>query len=160
MRNTLIGLVNLFLCLISAQEENKFRLSHLEFGVGGFYNEYKYTFHNTDYTETIGGLCFNSQFTTSLNKNLFALSYLGGEEFDILGPPSYRFHNFNLLYGRALEVTKWLNFEAFARLGYFLQSHNQTKFYNQLAYPLKFNMVLLFNKRKGTSLSCNYLIAK
>jgi hypothetical protein len=158
MKNFIVIVSSLYISLISAQEENKFRLRSLDAGFGIFYNEF--TFNNTDYTESTGGLCFNSQLTTSLKNNLFALSYLGGEEFDIFGTPSYSFHNFNLFYGRALELTKWLHLEGFAGIGYFLQSHSFLKSYSQLAYPLKFNMVFLFNGHKGLSLSGIYLIGQ
>ena len=158
MRNVIVIGSSLFISLISAQEENKFRLRSLEIGFGVFYNEF--TFSNTGYTESTGGLCFNSQITSSLKNKLFALSYLGGEEFDVFGSPSYSFHNFNLFYGRALELTKWLNLEAFAGVGYFLQSCSFLKSYSQWAYPSKFNMAFLFNEHKGLSLSGNYSIGQ
>lgn len=156
MRNYIVLIFTLFVNLISAQEENKFRFHSLDIGFGSFSI-------NKENTEG-GGATFLGCLTTAYHKNLIEFSVIYGAEIDIIGAPDYEFNNLSVLYGREIKLNNWFSFETFAGFGYFSQTNqnaflfNESKNESSLSYPLKLNTKFYLNKKFALGVNAMYII--
>jgi len=72
--------------------------------------------------ETSGGIGFNADVTTALNKNLFTLGLATGSELDLF-EAHRNFFSADLLYGREFSVTRIFKIEAHAGIGIFSENY-------------------------------------
>ncbi|MGB0980821.1 MAG: hypothetical protein ACPGUH_01855 [Winogradskyella sp.] len=148
-----ILIVILFTIPINFQtKENKLKLHSANVGFGGFYFKKN--------SSESGGITFIADLTTSLNQNLISTSYLTGAKIGILGSSTYNFNELSLQYGREIKIRKWLSFELFAGLGYYIQKSDASYILNDnsISYPLKLNSNFYINKKIGLGINANYSI--
>ncbi len=114
------------------------------------------------------GLGGNIDLTFSKGNHLFKLMTGGASElsFALFGNKSPRdsFEEYNIMYGRAFEVKKWLSFDLFAGLGYANIKYNldtssgfDDKFTSQktVGFPLQVKIRFLSNKSISLGLEQN-----
>ncbi len=99
------------------------------------------------------------------NRNLFLLSYSYGQELEIIASSDFKIQELNLLYGRKINITKWMDFRPYVGIGY-LNINDQTKGFEaaadinirNLSFPIKlrFNFLPDNNINFGIDLSAMY----
>ncbi|MCF6129597.1 outer membrane beta-barrel protein [Flavobacterium sp. AS60] len=109
------------------------------------------------------GLTFLADATFALDKNLFSVSYLGGQEEAILADTKYNFNELSLLYGREWRAAKWFSLEGFAGVGYYNQkiedeATDETEKKNTVSIPLRVNPKFYITKKFGLGFCINYSI--
>ncbi len=102
-----------FSCSVFSQEGNapQFFVKSISVGIGV-----------TGGDETSGGIGFNADVTTALNKNLFTLALATGSELDLFDAHR-NFFSADLLYGREFLVTRIFAIEAHAGVGIFSENY-------------------------------------
>lgn len=139
------------------KSDSKLKLHAANLGFGGF------SFKKNNYEG--GGATFFADVTTSIDKNLIAVSYLAGSDIGILGNSEYKFDEISLSYGREWKAANWLHFEGFAGIGRY---HQQSDYFDEdiqnvpsessVSFPLKVNTKFYFTKKFGMGFNTNYSI--
>jgi hypothetical protein len=152
MKKKLLLVICLICSLNICAQENKLKIHSAEIGFGGFYFKKKIS--------EGGGATFVADLTTAFGNNLISTSYLTGAEIGIVGNSNYNFDELRLQYGKEISVKKWIKFEIFAGLGYYIQNSEiaDIKDGNAISFPLKLNTKFYFNKNFGMGLNSNYSI--
>lgn len=98
--------------------------------------------------ETSGGIGFNADVTSALNKNLFSLALASGSELDLF-EAHRNFFSADFLYGREFAVTRIFKIEAHAGVGFFSENYKNgdTNFreVSESALGIPLRLKLLFN---------------
>lgn len=119
------------------QQNSQFYLKSVSAGIGV-----------TGGNETSGGIGFNADVTTALNKNLFSIALATGTELDLFDAHR-NFFSADLLYGREFSVTKIFKIEAHAGVGIFSENYKNGdtdfKEVNESALGIPLRLKLLFN---------------
>lgn len=113
---------------INAQEKDKETLFYsISFSPLNIYSD-----------NTSGGLGLNADVSFNKGNHIFKI-YLGcATEFKLFGGAADTFVEYNLLYGRKLEITKWVGIDLFAGLGYFNFSDSSLKSKKEtIGFPLQ-----------------------
>lgn len=156
MKNILF-LIVLVSNIILAQNK-RLRFHSTSLGIGMFYindakpNSSLETFQN-------GGFSISTEITLNSDRNLFSISYLHGVEIALLGPSYFNNSEYNLMYGREVPATNWLNTEGYIGIGLYNQKDlidknefNQTK----IAVPIKINLILFPKGQFNIGFNGNY----
>jgi len=142
----------------SAQQNLK--IKNIDLGFGGF----SVLLKNSTYEKESGGLQFSINTDFALGKNLFSVNYMKGGGFGsgyaAIGG-DFSFDKIDTVYGRAISITKWMDLECFAGLGYYAQNsilNNNPINKSAINFPVKLSLVLFPNNRIDLGLSTGYNI--
>ena len=142
---------------IPAQQNLK--IKNADLGLGGF----SVLLKNSNEKES-GGLQFSINTDFALGKNLFSVNYMKGggvgSGYAAIGG-DFSFDKIDVLYGRAISITKWMDLEGFAGLGYYAQNSNLYLTDNPINksainFPVKLSLVLFPKNRIDLGLSAGY----
>lgn len=159
-------IIIIFLSLVSAflHSQEQFKIKNMDAGVGGFSVLAK----NSGTKKESGGLTINLNSGFSLDKNLFSLNFIygggGGNGYATIGG-DYSFYKVDLLYGRELNVFKWMAFDINTGLGYYYQNSDLDYTNNiikkaTINFPIKVSLIFCQHNRIGFGVNSNYDINK
>jgi hypothetical protein len=136
--------------ILAQKTKTGFRFHSIGLGFGSFS------------AEKGGGIGLTTAISTSANKNLFSITYSGGQELNLFGAQQiFGFGEIDFIYGRELKAFNWLAFEGFAGLGYCSIHGNEYDVTGKsIAIPLVLNTKFYFNPHFGMGLNTNYSINK
>lgn len=125
-----------------------------------------FSFHTSNKKNLENGLAANADISTSFKNHLVSLHYNSGLEITTpfldfsgsnLDQSTYsKFLEFNLTYGRELEIKKWMTMEGHVGLGYigFSESHEGKYTTKTVGLPIRFKL-LFYIKNFGMGLNPN-----
>jgi hypothetical protein len=155
MKKTILLLI---FCITTnyAQQKNNSNLKvhSTDIGFGGFYIKNKF-FEG-------GGASFLIDLSFDYKRNLVLLKHLNGAEIGIIGSSTYNFNETSILYGRELNLAKWLSIEGYTGLGYYKQE-SQTSYVisgTALAFPTNIKIILKIGKHFSIGSNNSYSINK
>lgn len=133
-----------------AQEKSSsnFKVHSTSVGFGGFYIKNKFS--------EGGGASFLIDFSLDYKRNLFLLKHLNGAEIGIImGPSTFNFNETSILYGRELNLAKWLSIEGYTGLGYYKQESKTSYVISGTALAFPTNLKIIFKVGKHFSIGSN-----
>lgn len=144
-----------FFALLSSLTLNaQLKLNSISTGLGIFYINNLLKESSVENLQQ-GGISFTAETIISINKHLISFTYISESELPILGPATFNVNEFNLMYGRNIEATKWLKLEGFAGFGIF--SQKDTAYHNSVvSFPLRLNIIFFPRTRINIGLNGNY----
>jgi hypothetical protein len=175
---TFLILINTSCLLAQDTDNNKLKIHSITAGFGGYH--FKNRIPNDFDSVGEGGVTTILDADFEYNKNLFAVSYQYGEEISLFGSKvNYKFHEFDLLYGKELKVANWMAFEGFVGFGFFSQNSRSYEASNvftdlnvnsvnsiydvsyvpigqTISFPIRINTKFYFGSNFGMGLNTNY----
>lgn len=141
----------LIFCITTSYAQEKsnsnFKVHATSLGFGGFYLKNK--------LDENGGASFLIDLTFDYKRNLIQLRNLSGSEIGLFVSSRFNFNEMSILYGRELNLAKWLSIEGYIGLGYYKQESKTSYVISGTALAFPTNLKIIFKVGKHFSIGSN-----